>query len=80
MFWLNFFRFFLLQAKYIAQIVVTGAQIVGRAFARAVKSEINASQAAASARRQGGSNESAAANSLTGMTLNVSMLLNSANV
>lgn len=29
----------LLQAKYLAQIVVMGAQVVGRAFARALKQE-----------------------------------------
>ena len=29
----------ILQAKYIAQIVVLGAQVVGRAFTRAVKYE-----------------------------------------
>lgn len=34
-------------AKYIAQIIVLGTQVVGRAFARALKQEINASQAAA---------------------------------
>lgn len=30
---------FLLQAKYLAQIIVMGAQVVGRAFARAVRQE-----------------------------------------
>lgn len=34
-------------AKYLAQIIVLGTQVVGRAFARALKQEINASQAAA---------------------------------
>lgn len=34
-------------AKYIAQIIVLGTQVVGKAFARALKQEINASQAAA---------------------------------
>lgn len=29
----------LLQAKYLAQIVVMGAQVVGRAFARALQKE-----------------------------------------
>lgn len=28
-----------LQAKYLAQIIVMGAQVVGRAFARAVRQE-----------------------------------------
>lgn len=30
---------FFLQAKYIAQIIVMGAQVVGRAFARALQQE-----------------------------------------
>lgn len=29
----------LLQAKYLAQIIVMGAQVVGRAFARALRQE-----------------------------------------
>ncbi|XP_076609306.1 mitochondrial import inner membrane translocase subunit tim16 [Chaetodon auriga] len=55
-------------AKYLAQIVVMGAQVVGRAFARALRQEYAASQAAAQARSQGGQ-QSAAASSLSGMTL-----------
>lgn len=39
-------------AKYIAQIIVLGTQIVGRAFARALKQEYAASQEAA--KRAGG--------------------------
>lgn len=34
-------------AKYIAQIIVAGSQVIGRAFARALKQEIQASQEAA---------------------------------
>lgn len=34
-------------AKYIAQLIVAGTQVVGRAFARAIKQEIEASQQAA---------------------------------
>lgn len=34
-------------AKYIAQLIVAGTQVVARAFARAVKQEIEASQQAA---------------------------------
>ncbi|XP_018335982.1 mitochondrial import inner membrane translocase subunit tim16 [Agrilus planipennis] len=34
-------------AKFIAQIIITGAQVVGRAFAKAIKEEIAASQEAA---------------------------------
>jgi mitochondrial import inner membrane translocase subunit TIM16 len=61
-----------LQAKYLAQIIVTGAQIVGRAFVKALQSEVRASQQAAQARSSGQPNvKSAAADSLTGMTLQV---------
>lgn len=94
------------QAKYLAQIIVMGAQVVGRAFARAVRQEyvgmiadvanyitshhshpdkgfpnspmkwrlyyffvsLTASQAAAQARGQS-SQQSAAASSITGMSL-----------
>lgn len=34
-------------AKYIAQLIIAGTQVVGRAFARALKQEIEASQQAA---------------------------------
>ncbi|CAH1103807.1 unnamed protein product [Psylliodes chrysocephalus] len=34
-------------AKYIAQLIIAGSQVIGRAFARAVKQEIEASQQAA---------------------------------
>lgn len=34
-------------AKYIAQIIVLGGQVIGRAFARALRQEIAASQEAA---------------------------------
>lgn len=34
-----FSSFWLLQAKYLAQIIVMGAQVVGRAFARALQQE-----------------------------------------
>ncbi|KAA0706156.1 Mitochondrial import inner membrane translocase subunit tim16 [Triplophysa tibetana] len=45
-----------------------GAQVVGRAFARALRQEFAASQAAAQARGQAG-RHSAAASSFTGMTV-----------
>lgn len=57
-------------AKYIAQIIIVGAQIVGKAFARAVRQELNASQEAA--RRGGGGRagaKRAQANAKTGITL-----------
>ncbi|KAL7849967.1 hypothetical protein SRHO_G00193160 [Serrasalmus rhombeus] len=55
-------------AKYLAQIVVVGVQVVGRAFARALRQEFAASQAAAEARGRAGK-QSAAASSFTGMTV-----------
>nr|XP_015215376.1 PREDICTED: mitochondrial import inner membrane translocase subunit TIM16 isoform X2 [Lepisosteus oculatus] len=45
-----------------------GAQVVGRAFARALRQEFAASRAAAEARGSAGQ-QSAAASSITGMTL-----------
>lgn len=57
-------------AKYIAQIIVLGGQAVGRAFAKALKQEIAASQEAA--KRAGGGrqgDQSAESNMRTGMTL-----------
>ncbi|XP_059051859.1 mitochondrial import inner membrane translocase subunit Tim16 [Achroia grisella] len=61
-------------AKYIAQIIVLGAQVVGRAFARALKQELAASQEAA--KRAGGGPQGAkraAANASTGLTLEEAM-------
>ncbi|XP_007891812.1 mitochondrial import inner membrane translocase subunit tim16 [Callorhinchus milii] len=55
-------------AKYLAQIIVVGAQVVGRAFARALRQEYAASKAAAEARGRAG-RQSAAASSISGMTL-----------
>ncbi|XP_046749392.1 mitochondrial import inner membrane translocase subunit Tim16 isoform X1 [Diprion similis] len=57
-------------AKYIAQIIVLGTQVVGRAFARALRQEISASREAA--KRAGGGaqgRERAAANLRSGLTL-----------
>ncbi|XP_030572122.1 mitochondrial import inner membrane translocase subunit Tim16 [Drosophila novamexicana] len=57
-------------AKYIAQIIVLGGQAIGRAFAKALKQEIAASQEAA--KRAGGGrqgDQSAESNLRTGMTL-----------
>lgn len=57
-------------AKYIAQIIVLGTQIVGRAFARALKQEYAASQEAA--KRAGGGKQGqsrVAANLKTGLSL-----------
>ncbi|XP_051878075.1 mitochondrial import inner membrane translocase subunit tim16 isoform X1 [Pristis pectinata] len=55
-------------AKYLAQIIIVGAQVVGRAFARALRQEYAASKAAAEARGRAGQ-QSAAASSLSGMSL-----------
>lgn len=55
-------------AKYLAQIIVMGAQVVGRAFARALRQEFAASRAAADARGRAG-HKSAAASSLSGISL-----------
>jgi len=54
-------------------MVVAGVQIVGRAFVKALQSEVRASQQAAHARSSGGRTNirSAATDALTGMTLQV---------
>lgn len=57
-------------AKYLIQIIVAGTQVVGKAFARALRQEIAASQEAA--RRAGGGTKGAkhvAANTRTGISL-----------
>nr|XP_031542846.1 mitochondrial import inner membrane translocase subunit TIM16 isoform X1 [Vicugna pacos] len=56
------------QAKYLAQIIVMGMQVVGRAFARALRQEFAASRAAADARGRAG-HQSAAASNLSGLSL-----------
>ncbi|XP_053221627.1 mitochondrial import inner membrane translocase subunit TIM16 [Podarcis raffonei] len=56
------------QAKYLAQIVLVGVQVVGRAFARALRQEFAASQAAADARGRSGP-QSEAASSISGLSL-----------
>ncbi|XP_077474967.1 mitochondrial import inner membrane translocase subunit tim16 [Stigmatopora argus] len=55
-------------AKYLAQVIVMGVQVVGRAFARALQQEFAASQAAARARNSAGQH-SAAASNISGLTL-----------
>ncbi|XP_065354394.1 mitochondrial import inner membrane translocase subunit Tim16 [Calliphora vicina] len=57
-------------AKYLAQIIVLGGQAIGKAFAKALRQEIAASQEAA--RRGGGGRQGekrSEANARTGMTL-----------
>ncbi|XP_006874968.1 PREDICTED: mitochondrial import inner membrane translocase subunit TIM16 [Chrysochloris asiatica] len=56
------------QAKYLAQIIVMSMQVVGRAFARALRQEFAASKAAADARGRAG-HQSAAASNLSGLSL-----------
>lgn len=65
--------FFSSQAKYLAQIIVTSTQIIGRAFARALKQEIQSSQNAAKARSAGTreGSQSAATSAYSGITLQV---------
>ncbi|KAK9754226.1 hypothetical protein QE152_g1480 [Popillia japonica] len=69
-------------AKYLAQIILAGSQIVARAFARAVKEEIAASQDAA--RRLGNSSKTRAerlSNVKTGITLEeAKQILNVSNL
>ncbi|XP_050997130.1 mitochondrial import inner membrane translocase subunit TIM16-like [Acomys russatus] len=55
-------------AKYLPQITVMGVQVVGRAFAWALRQEFSASQAAADARGHAG-HQSGAASSLSGLSL-----------
>ncbi|XP_066432587.1 mitochondrial import inner membrane translocase subunit TIM16 isoform X2 [Eleutherodactylus coqui] len=56
-------------AKYLVQILVMGAQVVGRAFTRALRQEFAASRAAAEARGGRAGKESAAVSSLSGISL-----------
>jgi len=63
-------------AKYLIQIIVLGTQAVGRAFAKALRQEYQASQAAAQARRGagggargGGDSKTAAENMRLGLSL-----------
>ncbi|XP_045465896.1 mitochondrial import inner membrane translocase subunit tim16-B [Harmonia axyridis] len=56
-------------AKYIAQIIVVGAQVVGRAFARAIKQEIEASQEAAKRMGNGKTRTERLANHKLGLSL-----------
>lgn len=55
-------------ARYLAQIVMLGAQVVGKAFSRAVRQEFAASRAAAEARGRAG-RQSAVASGMTGLGL-----------
>jgi TorA maturation chaperone TorD len=59
-------------AKYLAQIIVTGAQVVGRAFKKAFQEELAASRQAA-ARRGTGGEKSAAEDLKQGISLDEAM-------
>ncbi|XP_018417053.1 PREDICTED: mitochondrial import inner membrane translocase subunit TIM16 [Nanorana parkeri] len=56
-------------AKYLAQIMMMGAQVIGRAFTKALRQEFAASKAAAEARGGRAGQESAAVSSLSGISL-----------
>ncbi|XP_012283465.1 mitochondrial import inner membrane translocase subunit Tim16-like [Orussus abietinus] len=57
-------------AKYLAQIIVLGSQVIGRAFARALRQELAASREAARKAGDGAKgSQHAAANLRTGMAL-----------
>lgn len=56
-------------ARYIAQIIVIGTQVIGRAFARAIRQEFAASQEAAKNQSSGRSRATSEANARTGITL-----------
>ncbi|XP_055300943.1 mitochondrial import inner membrane translocase subunit Tim16 [Sitodiplosis mosellana] len=61
-------------AKHLIQIIVLGTQAIGKAFSKALRQEIQASQEAA--KRAGGGqrgNQRAAANAQTGITLEEAM-------
>nr|XP_013795404.1 PREDICTED: coronin-7-like [Apteryx mantelli mantelli] len=69
------------QAKYLAQIILVGAQVVGRAFARALRQEFAASRAAADARGRSERPQSAAASRITGISLQeAQQILNVSNL
>lgn len=56
-------------ARHLAQIIISGAQILGRAFAKTIQNEIQASQQAARLRQTSHANSDAAAMSLSGISL-----------
>ncbi|CAH1984041.1 unnamed protein product [Acanthoscelides obtectus] len=56
-------------AKYIAQLILAGTQVVARAFARAIKQEIEASQQAAQKMNQAKTRGERMANHKLGLSL-----------
>ncbi|XP_064318180.1 mitochondrial import inner membrane translocase subunit TIM16 [Phalacrocorax carbo] len=68
-------------AKYLAQIILVGAQVVGRAFMRALRQEFAASRAAADARGRSERPQSAAASRIIGISLQeAQQILNVSNL
>lgn len=68
-------------AKYIAQIIIAGTQVVGRAFARAIKQEIEASQEAARRMGSGKTRTERISNHKVGLTLDeAKQILNIDNI
>uniref|UniRef100_A0A8C6JLQ3 Coronin n=1 Tax=Melopsittacus undulatus TaxID=13146 RepID=A0A8C6JLQ3_MELUD len=68
-------------AKYLAQIILVGAQVVGRAFMRALRQELAASRAAADARGRSERPQSAAASRIIGISLQeAQQILNVSNL
>ncbi|NXF35188.1 TI16A translocase, partial [Nyctibius bracteatus] len=69
------------QAKYLAQGGVVGAQVVGRAFMRALRQEGGASRAAADARGHSERPQSATASRIIGISLQeAQQILNVSNL
>lgn len=56
-------------ARYVAQLIIAGSQVIGKAFARALKQEIEASQQAAQRLGQGKTRGERVANQKLGLTL-----------
>ncbi|XP_066251997.1 mitochondrial import inner membrane translocase subunit TIM16-like [Euwallacea similis] len=56
-------------ARYIAQLIIAGSQVIGRAFARALKQEIEASQQAAQRLGQAKTRSERVANQKLGLSL-----------
>lgn len=56
-------------ARYLAQLIIAGSQVIGKAFARALKQEIEASQQAAQRLGQAKTRGERVANQKLGLTL-----------
>lgn len=56
-------------ARYLAQLIIAGSQVIGKAFARALKQEIEASQQAAQRLGQGKTRGERVTNQKLGLTL-----------